>query len=52
MTLNCNVEAQVKEIWEERSTLSLPLLPDLLYPGEVAPFRVSSMGQIYRFENY
>ena len=34
------------ELWVMWSTLSLPLLPDLLWPGVVAPDRVLSMGQI------
>ena len=34
------------EIWEMRSTPSLPLLPGLLWPGVVAPDMALSMGQI------
>ena len=34
------------ELWEIRSTPSLPLLPGPLWPGVVAPDRVPSMGQI------
>ena len=34
------------ELWGMQSTPSLPLLPDPLQPGVVAPNRVLSMGQI------
>ncbi len=34
------------ELWGMWSTPSLPLLPDPLWPREVAPDRVLSMGQI------
>ena len=33
-------------LWGMQSTPSLPLLPDSLYPGVVAPDKVLSMGQI------
>ena len=36
----------VLELWGMRSTPSLPLLPDPLWPGVVAPDRVLSMDQI------
>ena len=34
------------ELWEMWSILSLPLLPGPLWPREVVPERVLSMGQI------
>ncbi len=34
------------DIWGMQSTPSLPLLPDPLWPGMVAPDRTLSMGQI------
>ena len=34
------------ELWEIRTTTSLPSLPDLLWPGVVASDRALSMGQI------
>ena len=34
------------ELWEMRSTHSLPSLPGSLWPRVVAPYRVLSMGQI------
>ena len=34
------------ELWGMWSTSSLPLLPDPLWPGVVAPDRILSMGQI------
>ena len=33
-------------LWEKGSTLSLPSLPGQLWPKEVAPDRVQSMGPI------
>ena len=36
----------MQELWGIRSTPSLPSLPDLLWPGVVAPDRVISMGRI------
>ena len=33
-------------LWGMQNTLSLPLLPGPLWPGDVAPDRVLSMGQI------
>ena len=36
----------MQEPWGMRSTSSLPSLPDLLWPGVVAPDRVLFMGQI------
>ena len=38
------------ELWVMESTASLPSLPGLLWPGEVAPDRVLSMGQIELFD--
>ena len=34
------------ELWGVYSTLSLPSLPDSLWPGVAAPDRVLSMGKI------
>ena len=34
------------ELWGTRSTLSLPSLPDNVWPGVVVPDRDLSMGQI------
>ena len=34
------------ELWEMRSTSSLPSLPDPFWPGVLVPGRVLSMGQI------
>ena len=34
------------ELWGMQSTLSLPSLPGLLWPGQVIPDRVLSMCQI------
>ena len=48
MTLNKN-DGEVpimQEVWGMQSTSSLPLLPDPLWAGVVAPDRVLSMGQI------
>ena len=36
----------MQELWEMRSTPSLPSLPGPLWPRVVAPDRVISMGQI------
>ena len=38
------------ELWEMLSTPSLPLLPDPLWTGVVAPDRVLSMGEIDLFD--
>ena len=38
------------ELWEMRSTPSLPLLSGPLFPGMVAPDRILSMGQIKEFD--
>ena len=38
------------ELWENRSTPSLPSLPDYFWLGMVAPDRVLSMGQIELFD--
>ena len=38
------------ELWGILSTPSLPSLPGLLWPGEVAPDRILSMGQIELFD--
>ena len=38
------------EVWGMQSTSSLPLLPGPLWPGEVAPDRVLSMGQTELFD--
>ena len=38
------------EFWRMQSTPSLPLLPDPLWPGVVAPDRVLSMSQIELFD--
>ena len=40
----------MQELWVMQSTFSLPLLPDPLHPGVVAPERVLAMGQIERFD--
>ena len=42
-------KAPVLDIWGILSTPSLPLLPDPLWPGVVAPESVQSVGQIERF---
>ena len=34
------------ELWGMQSTPSLPSLPGLLWPGEVAPDRILSIGQM------
>ena len=34
----------VLELWEMRSTLSLPLFPGSLWPGMIAPDKTLSMG--------
>ena len=36
----------ILELWEMRSTFSLPLLPGQLWPGVVAPDRILSIGQL------
>ena len=41
-----DVEAPALELWRMRSTPSLPLFPGPLWPGEVAPDRILSMGKI------
>ena len=46
----CYDEAPVLEIWKMWSTLSLPLLPGLLWPRVVTPDRVLSMGYIELFD--
>ena len=46
-TKQFHVEVPVMlELWRMRSTPSLLLLPGLLWPGEVAPDKVLSRGQI------
>ena len=40
----------MQELWEMRSTFSLPLLPSPLWPGVVVPDKVLSMGQIELFD--
>ena len=37
---------KILKLWGMQNTLLLPLLPDLLWPGVVAPDRFLSMGQI------
>ena len=45
-------EASILKIGGVWSKPSLPLLPGPLWPRAVVPVRVSSIGQIYLFENY
>ena len=39
------------ELWRMRSTPSLPLFPDQLWPGVVVLVRVPSIGQIELFNH-
>ena len=41
----------IMELWRMWSTLSLPLLPGLLWPRVIVPVRVPSMGQIELFNH-
>ena len=51
MPLNCIqwLGSSSEALWR---TLSLPLLPGLLWPGVIVPDREQSMGQIDLFKNY
>ena len=40
------------ELWGMRDTLSLPLILSPLWPGEITPDRVLSIGQIEPFDSY